>query len=227
MKVTCSKTESKCCSATERSRNRNGNVRFSPDKLLSFYCTSIIEESAWEGRHDIFRSLVRPLFLRQRLFRVPRYLFNGFQWNSAHIFIAWVGNGHCWKKFQGQRLIVKIMSGPNAIMSEACILTLWCWGSLVAVAVTGIIIIVVVVVVEWKCIDFNWVLKPTKSRLSVITMQTNPAVEQIVVAIVVVVVVVVGLSVCHAETYGACFSSWQWCRSHAREIMLQFEASVL
>jgi len=40
-------------------------------------------------------------------------------------------SGYCWKGFQGQRSKVKVMTRPNAIMTEACISTVWCRGSLV------------------------------------------------------------------------------------------------
>jgi len=53
----------------------------------------------------------------------------GFQWNLPPIFNIWVRTAQ--KGFQGQRWKVKVMTRPNAIMAEVCILTVWRRGSLV------------------------------------------------------------------------------------------------
>jgi len=39
-------------------------------------------------------------------------------------------SGHCWNGFQGHRSKVKVMTRLSSIMAEACILTMWCRGSL-------------------------------------------------------------------------------------------------
>jgi len=44
---------------------------------------------------------------------------------STHIHLV---SGNCWKGFQGQSLEVKVITIPDAIMAEACILIVWWWG---------------------------------------------------------------------------------------------------
>ena len=42
-----------------------------------------------------------------------------------------LASGHCWKGSQGQKLKVKVMTRPNAIMADACISTVWPRGAIV------------------------------------------------------------------------------------------------